>query len=1006
MVTCALSLASPARAADPGASVTISAGPLLNALQEFERQTGVELLFDRDVVAGLRANPVKGRLPAEDALRQMLAGAPLQVRRSSSGALIIERAAAPLLAQQDAVVAEILITGRRTQNSDIRRLENDIQPYDITTRAEILGSHRDDVGGYFASRVPSNTQIVPPELARGGETRSEINLRGLGAGDTLVLVDGRRMPAIPIPDIGFYQTDVNAIPLHAIKRIETLTGTAGGIYGFGALGGVVNVVLDRDSRGLDLYVTEGVSSRGDGQRHAIEASYGKTVDGGATDFTAFAAHTETGGVLMGRHPYRARDARIYATLQPLYYIAGAPTATSIGVFGIIGSTLTFKPEYGGATLTSAYTFLPLGFSGSPAQLAAGLAQHAGQLDFSLPAGDANSDLGSNPRSDSLFLNVRHRFGSGVEIYADLIALRSRGQSYDGQSNGEGFLSPDSPANPFEDYIELSFPVPGMGQHFSTQVESARFTTGLVTRLPFGWRGSAEIGLGALRQSATSSYSLSPNSFFIGFGDPADLNPLGNWNAFQTILAAQPLRNLSVFKSQTRFSDLSLRLAGPVFSTREGPATLTLSAERRSEDVLPSSQTMTNDPGGPTETTAIYQVGARSSLTTSFSAELRTRLFGRQAPAPFLRGLELQVAARHDDQKSDFPRVGLADPNDHIQAEFAGTTYTVGAKVSPWPWLTLRGSYATGEQPPALRALSDNQVESTSTTFVAYDPKRGGQSVGDDGPFFYKTDGNPDLKAARADTLSLGVILTPWQPDGPSLTIDYSRIRETGADLILMDEDVVSHEDFWPGRIKRAPLTDEDRAKGYTAGRIIMLDTRDANGAALDVDVVGARVEWPMTLAGGRLRLYAEGSYQVNNLRRALFQPGVQRAGYQDGPLKWRANGGGDWSNERLSVGFNLQYFGSYFIFPSGDPANNDTEVQSQGSAKVPQQIYLDLHLAWRLAAPKADPSRGFTLEFGIINVFDAAPPRESPRAVTNSPAYSRYGDPRQRRFELVLSRHF
>src|SRR5262249_25527869 len=144
-------------------------------------------------------------------------------------------------------------------------------------------------------------------------------LRGLGPDQTLVLIDGRRMPGIPVLDTGFGQSDLNAIPLHAIQRVEILTGAAGGIYGFGALGGVVNVVLDRDSRGVDLYVTEGVSSRGDGTRHSVEASFGKTFGDGASDFVLFAAHSQEGSVLVGERDYEVRDRRRTHELAPDYY---------------------------------------------------------------------------------------------------------------------------------------------------------------------------------------------------------------------------------------------------------------------------------------------------------------------------------------------------------------------------------------------------------------------------------------------------------------------------------------------------------------------------------------------------------------------------------------------------------------------------------------------------------------------------------------------------------------
>src|SRR5262249_38276166 len=152
-----------------------------------------------------------------------------------------------------AVVPEIMVVGQRTQNADIRRFENDVQPYTVVAKAQIVNAHRDDVDQFFNSRITANTQAIPPSLSQSGDPLSAIDLRGLGPQNTPVLIDGRRMPQIPASASDFRQADLNAIPLHAIQRIEVLTGAAGGIYGFGALGGVVNVVLDRDSRGFELH---------------------------------------------------------------------------------------------------------------------------------------------------------------------------------------------------------------------------------------------------------------------------------------------------------------------------------------------------------------------------------------------------------------------------------------------------------------------------------------------------------------------------------------------------------------------------------------------------------------------------------------------------------------------------------------------------------------------------------------------------------------------------------
>ena len=172
-------------------------------------------------------------------------------------------------------MAEILVVGRRTQNADIRRFEDDVQPYTVATQAEILRAHRNDIDDFILE--PDHLQHDDPSFhaSRSADVMSSINLRGLGAQDTLVLVDGRRMPPFATSTTGFTQSDLNAIPLRAIERIEVLTGAAGGIHGFGALGGVVNVVLDRDIEGLEFHTTQGISSRGDARRHGMDARFGQ-----------------------------------------------------------------------------------------------------------------------------------------------------------------------------------------------------------------------------------------------------------------------------------------------------------------------------------------------------------------------------------------------------------------------------------------------------------------------------------------------------------------------------------------------------------------------------------------------------------------------------------------------------------------------------------------------------------------------------------------------------------
>src|SRR4029453_2413765 len=95
-------------------------------------------------------------------------------------------------------------------------------------------------------------QVVPSQgafLSNGATGAATVDLRGLGPGRTLVLINGRRLlpgdPFDPVPDI-------NAVPTALIKRVEVLTGGASSVYGSDAVAGAVNFILETDLDGLRI----------------------------------------------------------------------------------------------------------------------------------------------------------------------------------------------------------------------------------------------------------------------------------------------------------------------------------------------------------------------------------------------------------------------------------------------------------------------------------------------------------------------------------------------------------------------------------------------------------------------------------------------------------------------------------------------------------------------------------------------------------------------------------
>src|SRR5207245_1048903 len=113
-----------------------------------------------------------------------------------------------------------------------------------------------------------------------GDGRTEIDLRGLFAKETLVLQDGRRLATdgfagYQVPINFFYSptVDLNLFPLGLIDHIDILKDGASAIYGTDAVAGVFNVFLKHKFRGLELYASYGNTNLGASNDQGEERGY-------------------------------------------------------------------------------------------------------------------------------------------------------------------------------------------------------------------------------------------------------------------------------------------------------------------------------------------------------------------------------------------------------------------------------------------------------------------------------------------------------------------------------------------------------------------------------------------------------------------------------------------------------------------------------------------------------------------------------------------------------------
>ena len=154
--------------------------------------------------------------------------------------------AAPASAQTPVILEKTVVTGSHIRGLDLEGAT----PVAVIDRQQIERSALSTVADVLR-QSPWNTFGSFRELSGNtGQSQAQVSLRGLGAERTLVLLDGRRLPASPVVD--GEAVDLNIVPLAAVERIEILKDGASAIYGSEAIGGVVNIILRKTYQGTEL----------------------------------------------------------------------------------------------------------------------------------------------------------------------------------------------------------------------------------------------------------------------------------------------------------------------------------------------------------------------------------------------------------------------------------------------------------------------------------------------------------------------------------------------------------------------------------------------------------------------------------------------------------------------------------------------------------------------------------------------------------------------------------
>ncbi|HXG39097.1 MAG TPA: TonB-dependent receptor plug domain-containing protein, partial [Bacteroidota bacterium] len=165
--------------------------------------------------------------------------------------------------QPTAVTTDIVVVvGTRTT---ARTVTDSPLPIDVLSAQELVGTGQTTFDKMLQHRVPSFSVSQTP-VNDATALLDPWEIRNMGVSRTLILVNGKRKNHSSLvyiqtsPSRGETATDISAIPVDAIKRVEILRDGASAQYGSDALAGVVNIVLKDNTEGGYVSVNTGVTS--------------------------------------------------------------------------------------------------------------------------------------------------------------------------------------------------------------------------------------------------------------------------------------------------------------------------------------------------------------------------------------------------------------------------------------------------------------------------------------------------------------------------------------------------------------------------------------------------------------------------------------------------------------------------------------------------------------------------------------------------------------------------
>jgi iron complex outermembrane recepter protein len=870
---------------------------------------------------------------------------------------------APALAQEQRVE----ITG-----SAIKRVDAEgALPVTVITREEIARSGAVNTEELVQSiAAVASIGGISNATGAGSSTagRSTISLRGLSGGRTLVLVNGRRL-AVSVGGLGG-SVNVNNIPLAAIDRVEVLKDGASSIYGSEALAGVVNFILAKDFKGLDIGVGGGAPSRDGGGK-----TQRATLVGGIGDI-ARDRYNLTASLSMDKETALFAKDRDFAKTGNVfpYIVAGATGQGNIEGAFTPGRVVNGVWQEG--TRVAGFGNAPGTGYGNPLAATDKCADinmfknptNTAPKNIPFCTFDSNAFVGLIPeRETSNFtLNGVFRASDSLELFGDaMYSKNTQVQRFQPSPARRSFFTTDAqfkiqgvdpvllikPSNPnyktAADFLTATGFGSIVGQPLAITARVFDFgprTQRDVTeqsRLVFGARGELA-GQSYELAYSSNKYELSgsvPDGYFSQVGYAKAVQASNDWNpwslnqsdAFKAAIAPAKYSG-DTLAGTAKTNIFDAKISGELMNLPAGGLAYAVGAQFRDEkyQTRPSAALFSGDIAGLGGAQQPVDRGRKISS-----------LFG-ELVIPVFKQLEGNVAVRHD----KYNDIGNAD------------TYKASLRWQPVKNLVLRGGVGTGFRAPTLVELWIPQTLGSSAQFT--DPKFPNNPNLQVNAL---TGGNPLLKPEKSKQATLGFVFQPM--DAVSVTADYWKIDVNGIITAPSTQEIVTR--FRAGDAAYAGLV------VLTAdGQVDSTKEINANVGSAKLEGVDIDVNAKFAVPGGSLNVNLNGTYMIKYDQTSPSGAISRKVGTMveaDGTPVLEADGGGvvlRWKH-KLSATYTTGPWGITLAqnFYTGY-RTGDRQIDGVPNFVSDQSIY-DMNVSYT-------GIKNLRLAVGVKNLFDKNPP--------------------------------